>query len=64
MSKPKSIHDGLRRLYALVNCVEVDLTNYLENPAEYRSEYFEDVLEAAKEAKGLVGYVRKELKGV
>jgi len=60
---PKNIHDGLRRLQADVNAIRVDLTNYLENPAEYQSEYFQDTLEVALDALDLITYVREQLKG-
>ena len=30
------------RLVKLVRCIEVDLRNFLANPAEYRSQHFED----------------------
>jgi hypothetical protein len=30
------------RLVKLVRCIEVDLRNFLANPSEYRSQYFED----------------------
>jgi hypothetical protein len=50
-------------LQADVNAIRVDLTNYLENPAEYQSEYFEDTLEVALDALDLITYVREQLKG-
>ena len=59
---PKNIHDGLRRLQADVNAIRVDLANYLENPAEYQAEYFEDTLEVALDALDLITYVREQLK--
>lgn len=63
MSEPKNIHDGLRRLQALVTSIEIDLSNYLDAPQDYTAEYFQDVLAAASDAKNLIGYVRSKLKG-
>jgi hypothetical protein len=50
-------------LQADVNAIQVDLANYLENPAEYQAEYFEDTLEVALDALDLITYVREQLKG-
>ena len=63
MKHAKNLHDGLRKLRLLVNAVEVDLTRYLDAPHDYSAEYFEDVVEAAREALLLVDYVREQLKG-
>ena len=60
---PKNIHDGLRRLQTNISAIRTDLNNYLENPAEYQSKYFEDTLEVALDALDLITYVREQLKG-
>ena len=60
---PKNIHDGLRRLQTNISAIRTDLNNYLENPAEYQSEYFQDTLEVARNSMDLIKYVREQLKG-
>ena len=58
MSNPKNIHDALRHAQNLVSAIETDVNAYLENPAEYEPEYFEDVRDAATEAKRMLAYIR------
>ena len=60
--KPKNIHDALRHLQNLTSAIARDMENYLDNPQDYTSEYFEDVKEAALDAHMLVTWVRDNLK--
>ena len=43
------------RLVKLVRCIEVDLRNFLANPSEYQSEYFEDTHYVAMEVLDILG---------
>lgn len=63
MMKPKNIHDALRQIQTLTSCIARDLENYLEDPAIYGTEYFEDVKDAALTANLLATWVRDNLKG-
>lgn len=60
---PKSVHDALRRITSLLTSVGLDLEEYLENPASYTPEYFNDVAEAVLDAHLLVTWTRDQLKG-
>ena len=50
------------RLVKLVRCIEVDLRNFLANPSEYRSEYFEDTHYVAMEVLDILGAEPSEVK--
>jgi hypothetical protein len=43
------------RLVKLVRCIEVDLRNFLANPAEYRSQHFEDTHYITMEVLDILG---------
>ena len=43
------------RLVKLVRCIEVDLRNFLANPADYRAQYFEDTHYVAMEVLDILG---------
>ena len=43
------------RLVKLVRCIEVDLRNFLANPSEYQSEYFEDTHYVTMEVLDILG---------
>jgi hypothetical protein len=42
------------RLKKLVTAIRKDLERYLEDPSDFRSEYFEDVCTAAQEAEEIL----------
>ena len=50
------------RLVKLVRCIEVDLRNYLANPADYRSQYFEDTHCVAIEVLDILGAEPSDVK--
>ena len=52
-------HDYEKAL-KLIACVEVDLRNYLLNPAEYQAEYLEDTHACITEAMQLLQTPRVE----
>ena len=43
------------RLVKLVRCIEVDLRNFLANPADYRAQYFEDTHYVTMEVLDILG---------
>lgn len=61
-TKPKSVHDALRRITSLLTSVGLDIEEYLENPANYTPEYFRDVATAVLDAHLLVTWTRDQLK--
>ncbi len=61
-TKPKSVHDALRRLTSLLTAVGLDIEEYLESPGDYTPEYFHDVLQAALDAQLLVTWIRDQMK--
>jgi len=61
MKRPDNIHDALRHLHNLTMRIANDLNNYMDNPAAYTPEYFEDVKSAALDAHLLVTWVRDNL---
>lgn len=62
MKQPDNIHDALRHLQNLTSCIARDMENYLDDPAIYGAEYFEDVKAAALDAHLLVTWVRDNFK--
>lgn len=60
-TKPKSVHDALRRVQALLSAAGRDLEQYLDAPADYHPEYFMDVLEAVLDAHMLTTWTRDNL---
>lgn len=60
---PNSVHDALRRITSLLTSVGLDIEEYLERPASYSAEYFNDVLEAVLDAQTLVTWTRDQMKG-
>lgn len=62
MQRPDNIHDALRHLHNLTMCIAKDVENYLEDPAIYGNEYFEDVKAAALDAHMLVTWVKDNIK--
>lgn len=62
MKRPDNLNDALRQLHNLTMAVAMDLTNYLEDPAIYGNEYFEDVKTAALDAHMLVTWVKDNIK--
>jgi hypothetical protein len=47
MRKPDNIDDALRHLQTLLLAIDKDIGNYLEDPAIYGTEFFEDIKDAA-----------------
>ena len=62
MQRPDNIHDALRQLHKVTMAVAMDLTNYMDNPADYDPEYFEDVKVAALDAHLLVTWIKDNIK--
>lgn len=62
MKRPDNLNDALRQLHNLTMAVAMDLTNYMDNPADYAPEYFEDVKTAALDAHMLVTWVKDNIK--
>lgn len=62
MKRPDNLNDALRQLHNLTMAVAMDLTNYMDNPADYAPEYFEDVKAAALDAHLLVTWVKDNIK--
>ncbi len=60
--RPDNIHDALRHLQSLTMDIARDMENYLDNPAIYGTDYFEDVKAAALDAHLLVTWVRDNFK--
>ena len=58
MERPDNIHDALRRLHELTMAIANDMNNYMDNPQDYKPEYFESVKDAALDAHLLVTWVR------
>ena len=50
------------RLVKLVRCIEVDLRNFLANPAEYQSQHFEDTHYLTIECLDILGAEPVEVK--
>jgi N-formylglutamate amidohydrolase len=61
MQRPDNLNDALRHLHNLTMAIANDLTNYMDNPQDYKPEYFEDVHAAALDAHLLVTWVRDNL---
>jgi len=59
---PTSVHDALRRITSLLTAVGLDIEEYLEQPANYQPEYFNDVLQAVLDAHLLVVWTRDQMK--
>jgi hypothetical protein len=59
---PTSVHDALRRITSLLTAVGLDIEEYLEHPANYQPEYFNDVLQAVLDAQLLVVWTRDQMK--
>ena len=58
MERPDNINDALRRLHDLTMAIANDMNNYMDNPQDYKPEYFESVKDAALDAHLLVTWVR------
>jgi hypothetical protein len=63
MRKPDNIDDALRHLQTLLLAIDKDIGNYLEDPAIYGTEFFEDIKDAALDAHLLVTWVKDNIKG-
>ena len=61
MNRPDNINDALRQLYNLTMCIATDIGNYLEDPAIYGSDFFEDIKAAALDAHMLITWVKDNL---
>jgi hypothetical protein len=59
---PTSVHDALRRITSLLTAVGLDIEEYLEQPANYQPEYFNDVAQAVLDAQLLVIWTRDQMK--
>ena len=61
MQKPKDIHAALQQLHDLTMSIANDMCNYMDNPQDYKPEYFEAVKDAALDAHLLVTWVRDRI---
>ena len=62
MQKPDNIHDALRHLHNLTMCIATDIGNYLDDPAIYGSDFFEDIKATALDAHLLVTWIKDNFK--
>lgn len=61
MQKPKDIHAALQQLHDLTMSIANDMNNYMDNPQDYKPEYFESVKDAALDAHLLVTWIRDQI---